>query len=126
MENEVGIMSGRVRVSWSDHVKAELLQTLYGSLKSSLGENEQVLQILTETLDSFVPHRDTQTRLYQVLEAHRTIKSDDRVLSNRTINLAQRIATQLPGEKFWLISAKDDGSIVFESDVAKVNVLAYE
>jgi hypothetical protein len=122
-------MGNKRKILWGGAEQAAFSEHIANGVVSSGIDvkKEELLPVLEKLVEGF-PHRtESETRLFQVLEAYRGMRSDRQVApSARTINLAQRISSQLPGEKFWLVSSKDDGSIVFESDIATLSVMVKE
>ena len=116
----------KLKVEWSERLKEQFIDEFLrrAALNSELEGLESLLtQLISTSFDGISPTISEDSRLFLVLESYRGLKGNNgNTIDAKAINLAQRIAPHLPGEKFWLVSPTDDKGVLFESEVAKVEV----
>jgi hypothetical protein len=117
----------KTRVEWNERLKEQLISEVLkrASQHPELeGSGNLLMQLVGQAFDGLTPLDLNESRLFLVLQSYRGLKGPGgQSIHTKAINLAQRIAPHLPGEKFWLVSPTPNRGVRFESEVATVDVV---
>lgn len=116
----------KTRVEWNEKLKEQLVSEVLkrASQHPELeGTGNLLMQVVSQSFDNLTPLDLDESRLFLVLQSYRGLKGPGgQSIHAKAINLAQRIAPHLPGEKFWLVSPTPKQGVRFESEVAIIDV----
>jgi hypothetical protein len=123
-------MSQKNKVEWNERLRDQLVSEFLKKASSheELAEcGPLLLQILNQTFDALNLTEVDESRLYLVLQSYRGVRGGEgQAIHPKVINLAQRIAPHLPGERFWFVAPTQVRGVRFESDVAHVEIILNE
>lgn len=116
-------MARRDRVSWDESLKERLLKSIVKKLMEDVDLDviDPLVSKLRKAIDGFDPTPEEPQRLVQVLESYKNMKGVQPI-HPKAINLSMMLVTNLPGEKFWLLSPTTNKGVKLESEVAIVEI----
>lgn len=117
-------MSKKNRIMWDEKVRERMLTDIVKKLiedNHSVEAIESMAKSIKTAIENFHVKDSEPSRLSQVLESYRL--HGGQAIHIKAINLAQMVAINLPGERFWLVSPTADKGVMFESELATVEVL---